>query len=273
MNKIILILCDALRDDIAAQNMGFLEHLVEEKRASRYTVIASLPTLSRPLYETIHTGLPAVEHGITSNSIVRRSSVPNLFEVARQHHRTTAAAASYWYSELYIRAPYDIVNDHETDDESQLIQHGRFYREDDFPDAELFATGEMLRVRYQPDYLLVHPMGIDWVGHLYGADSSQYRNQVIVQDQLMSTFIPNALQEGYTVLVTGDHGMSADHQHNGTTPDVRHVPLYIIPSDGNGAGDTHHVVSQLQIAPTVCRLLGVEPAPTMRMSPINQPEG
>ncbi|MFQ5854140.1 MAG: alkaline phosphatase family protein, partial [Anaerolineae bacterium] len=75
--KVILIVCDALRDDTARQQMGYLEHLVEAKLASRYTVIAGLPTKSRPLYETLHTGQPASRHGITSNQVVRRSIVPN----------------------------------------------------------------------------------------------------------------------------------------------------------------------------------------------------
>lgn len=38
MNKVILVVCDALRDDTAAAQMGYLEHLVEAKQASRFTV-------------------------------------------------------------------------------------------------------------------------------------------------------------------------------------------------------------------------------------------
>jgi hypothetical protein len=68
-----------------------------------------------------------------------------------------------------------------------------------------------------------------------------------------------------------DHKMSADHQHNGTTPDVRHVPLYLIPQDGNGFGNTQQMVSQLQIAPTVCQLLAIPPAATMRHLPVSLP--
>ncbi|HLE05299.1 MAG TPA: alkaline phosphatase family protein, partial [Anaerolineales bacterium] len=69
MNKTIMVVSDALRNDTAASQMGYLEHLVEAKRASRYTVIAELPTMSRPLYETLHTGLGVSEHGITNNRV------------------------------------------------------------------------------------------------------------------------------------------------------------------------------------------------------------
>lgn len=266
MSKVILVLCDALRDDTAAAQMGYLEHLVEEKRATRYTVKAGLPTLSRPLYETVHTGLTASEHGITSNNTVRRSNVPNVFQTARENGKTTAAAAYSWFSELYVRAPYDLVEDREIDDEGALIQHGRFYSDDHYPDIELFAAGGMLIRRFMPDYLLIHPMGLDTAGHLHGANSEAYRNQAVLQDQIMANLIPLALLAGYTLLVTGDHGMSDDKNHNGTTLDVRHVPLYIISPVGTGQGSTGKIVSQLQIAPTICTLLGIPPAATMKHS-------
>ncbi|NWF69231.1 MAG: alkaline phosphatase family protein [Chloroflexi bacterium] len=272
MNKVIVVLCDALRDDVAAQAMGYLEHLVEDKRASRYTVIAGLPTLSRPLYETIHTGVSVSEHGITSNNTVRRSSTPNIFQLATAAGRTTAAAAYCWYSELYVRAPYDRVADREVDDAQQWIQHGRFYSEDDYPDIELFAAGGMLVQRFLPDYVLMHAMGLDTVGHEYGGDSAQYRNQAILQDQILAHLIPLCVQAGYMILVTGDHGMSSDKNHNGTLPDVRHVPLYVVaPPDAppdRRLGYSGQQVSQLRIAPTVLRLLDVPQPATMKQPPL-----
>jgi predicted AlkP superfamily pyrophosphatase or phosphodiesterase len=264
VSKVILIVCDALRNDVAAAEMGYLEGLAEEKKAARYTAIAGLPTLSRPLYETIQTGTSANEHGIVANTLVQRSTTPSIFQVAREHGKTTAAAAYHWISELYVRAPYDVVSDRELEDENCLIQHGRFYQQDDYPDIELFATGGMLVQKYFPDYVLIHPMGLDYVGHQYGGGSKEYRRQAILQDQIMARLIPLVLMVGYHVLVTGDHGMNADGNHNGTLPDVRHVPLYIIPADGAGEGDTGKTVSQLQIAPTVCHLLGIPPATTMK---------
>ena len=56
MSKVILVLSDALRFDVAKDNMGFLGHLVESKLASLYKVTGELPSMSRPMYETVHTG-------------------------------------------------------------------------------------------------------------------------------------------------------------------------------------------------------------------------
>ena len=267
-NKVVLVLCDALGYDTAVAGMGFLGHLVEIKTASLYKVIGELPSLSRPMYETVHTGLPVTEHGVISNKTVRRSEVPNIFQSARDAGKTTAAAANFWFSELYNRAPYDPIDDREVDNESLLIQHGRFYYDDAIPDIEVFATAGMLARKFKPDYLLVHPMGMDDIGHKYGADSREYRNHAIHQDMMLANLIPEWMKRGYNILVTGDHGMDADHAHGGTTPDMREVPLYLIRPGVPGKGDTGEVISQLQIAPTMCKLLGIPIPETMKQVPI-----
>ena len=135
--KVILVLSDALRYDTAVNQMGFMGHLVETKVADFYKVLGELPSISRPMYETVHTGLSAMEHGVVSNRIVRRSTKPNIFQAAKDAGKTTAASACFWYSELYNHAPYEMIDDREVDDESLLIQHGRFYFDDAIPLARL----------------------------------------------------------------------------------------------------------------------------------------
>ena len=264
LSKVILVLSDGLRYDAAVNGMGYLGHLVERKLASLYKVIGELPSLSRPMYETIHTGLPSSEHGIVSNLIVRRSIKPNVFQSTVEAGKTTAAAAYSWFSELYNRAPYDSINDREVDDASLLIQHGRFYTKDEFPDEELFATAALLVRRFAPDYLLVHPMGMDHTGETFGSNFREYRNHAIRQGVLLATLIPEWLERGYDILVSADHGINKDGKHGGTTPEMREVPLYMIRKDFAGLGDAGQVLSQLQIAPTICKLLGIPVPQTMK---------
>lgn len=265
MTKVLMIVCDALRDDTAAQQMGYLEHLVESRAATRWCVLAELPTMSRPLYETLHTGVPSSVHGITSNQVVRRSHLPNVFQIARDAGKVTAAAAFCWFSELYNAAPYDPVDHHEVDDEALAIQHGRFYLSEHMPDVEVFANGAVLLRKFLPDYLLIHPMGMDTIGEQHGADTAAYRKNAIVQDQIMAYLLPAALAIGYTVLVTADHGINADGAHGGTLDDVRRVPMYAI-TPGGGHGNTGQTLSQLQVAPTLLTLLGLPIPDTMRAS-------
>ena len=62
--KVILVILDGLRFDVAQTSMGYLAHLVETRQASLYKIQAELPTLSRPLYETLLTGTSVSVHGI-----------------------------------------------------------------------------------------------------------------------------------------------------------------------------------------------------------------
>ena len=266
--KVIMVVVDALRDDTARDQMGYMQHLVEARLATRYTSIGELPTMSRPMYETLHTGVTVSEHGITSNRIVRRSQMPNVFALACAAGRTTAAAAHAWMSELYNHAPYDPIRDVHVDDPELLIQHGRFYLHDATPDSEVFAWAANLVLRFSPDYLLVHPMGQDYLGEKHGADSSEYRNNAIRLDAIIGTYLPGWMEQGYAILVTADHGINNDRLHGGTTPELRHCPLYLIDPRAPGEGDTQSAVSMLRIAPTLCRLLGLAIPAGMRQPPL-----
>jgi len=268
MAKVILILSDALRYDVAKANMGFLGHLVESKQASFYKIVGELPSVSRPMYETIHTGLPSSEHGIVANTVVRRSTMPNIFQSVTGAGKVTAAAAYSWFSELYNRAPYNRIDDKEVDDESLFIQHGRFYTEDEYPDIELFATAAHLVRNFFPDYLLLHPMGMDYHGETYGSDTKEYRNHAIRQDKWLAPLIQEWLERRYTIMVTGDHGINKDGMHGGTTPEQREVPLFTIQPKGRGRGEVGEIVSHLQIAPTILNLLGVPIPATMKHPPL-----
>jgi predicted AlkP superfamily pyrophosphatase or phosphodiesterase len=268
MSKVILVVSDGLRDDTAAAQMGYLEHMVEHGLGTRFTVRAEMPTVSRVLYETIHTGMPPHKHGITSNGTRRMSNQPNLFQLARAASLTTGAVAYYWYSELYNRYPFDPVDDKEVDDPALTIQHGRFFVGDAYPDADMLPLATAIARKYAPDYLLIHPMSMDHTGETYGADTAEYRNMAISQDQIFGVVVPDWLGRGYTVLITADHGVNRDRSHGGSTPDVRHVPLYALKPGQRGRGNTTETVSQLRIAPTVCRLLGIQIPSTMLEPPL-----
>jgi predicted AlkP superfamily pyrophosphatase or phosphodiesterase len=257
-----------MRYDTAVNGMGYLGHLVERKHASLYKVIGELPSMSRPMYETIHTGLPAYSHGIVANSVVRRSTKPNIFQLAVASGKTTAAAANFWFSELYNHVPYDVIDDREVDNPDLPIQHGRFYTQDETHDLEVFYSAASLVRKFSPDYLLVHPLGMDVMGETYGSNSSEYRNRAIRQDAWLAPLIVEWMGLGYNILLTGDHGINADRMHGGTTAEMREVPLFTILNNVGGRGNTGEEVSQLQIAPTLCKLLEIPIPETMEYSSI-----
>ncbi|WP_068783071.1 alkaline phosphatase family protein [Paenibacillus phocaensis] len=263
--KLVVVVLDGLRYDAARKYLGYMEHLMEQGEVACYPVQSQLPSLSRPLYEVLLTGTPVARNGITANHIARLSREQSVFHLAAAAGLRTAAAAYHWVSELYNRAPFHPVNDRHQHDESQPIQHGIFYFEDHYPDSHLFLDAEHLRTAYNPNFLYIHSMNIDDMGHKHGGESKQYEGAVRAADGILATLVPLWRSQGYEIIVTSDHGMNAEGQHGGTEPEERNVPLYVfgelpIPSP-KLQGDQG--LSQLHLAPLMCHYLGIKPSEAM----------
>lgn len=260
--KVIMVVIDGLQYQVAVSQMGYLNHLVERGLAARCLVKSELPSLSRPLYEVLLTGTPSSVNRITSNQAVQLSTQKSLFQLVKEHGMKNAAAAYYWVSELYNRAPFHYAEDRICTDEEKTIQYGMFYFDDAYPDSHLLLDGEYLRRTYDPHFLYIHPMGIDNAGHLFGSDSKQYRGKAIEIDTILAGLLPLWMEEGYQVVITSDHGMNKDGQHGGTGDEERHVPLYGIGS-AFAPGIYDEEIPQLAVAPLICSLLGLAPSEAM----------
>ncbi|HLA32650.1 MAG TPA: alkaline phosphatase family protein [Pseudomonas sp.] len=254
-HNVILVVLDGLNYEVARHALGHLQAYCGAKRAALYRLECELPSLSRPLYECILTGVRPIDSGVVHNNVVRLSNQRSIFHYARAAGLCTAATAYHWISELYNRAPFDAVRDRHTDDPELPIQHGHFYYADHYPDSHLFADAESLRLRHSPNFLLVHPMNIDDAGHKHGLDSAQYRNSARVADILLADYLQGWLEAGYQVLVSADHGMNNDRSHNGLLAEERQVPLFVL---GDAFSlDPAAQPRQTELCGTVCELLGV----------------
>ena len=254
-NTVILVLVDGLAWQVGHDVMGYMQACRAAGLATLYRVESDLPSLSRPLYECVLTGATPVQSGIVHNHVQRLSNQQSIFHLARAAGLRTAAAAYHWVSELYNRAPYDAVRDRFTDDASLPIQHGIFYHQDSYPDEHLFVDAQVLRVRHKPDFLLIHPMGVDDAGHRSGLDSKDYRTSARRMDALLSRWMPIWLAEGCHVLVTSDHGMGCDGMHGGVLPQEREVPLWVLGQRFSHKPDVQ--VRQTELCGTMAELLGV----------------
>lgn len=272
--KVMLFVIDGLGYETAVKYCGFLESLVHGGKARRWKMRAVLPTLSLPIYETLHSGTDPHEHGITTNSHRRLSTSRHTFAEVRQAGGRTGAVAHMNFSELYNAAPYDPLRDHEVDDEARPIQYGRFYDPAYYTkfnlgilsDRDLLTKTTLLMKRFRPNYLLVHSLTCDSVGHAYGGESAQYQAQAGMVDDEIAFFFQHWLDEDYRIFVTADHGMSADGNHGGTTDDVRYVAFYELghPQPGEAA----EIADQRAVAPTVLSRLGLPVPPQMRIAPL-----
>ncbi|MFT8389714.1 MAG: alkaline phosphatase family protein [Sporolactobacillus sp.] len=262
-NKLIMVTLDGCRYDTAVDELGFLGHLVEKGRAARFRVKSELPSNSRPLYQVLLTGTPPCENGIVSNLSIRLSAQNSLFHLVRQAGGRTAAVAYHWVSELYQQAPFSYQHDRIQHQLEKPIQHGMFYFEDQYPDSHVFAEANYLLETYQPDFLYIHSMNIDDIGHKFTAASAEYRAVVGKVDIILAECLPAWLEAGYQIIVTADQGMDEFGHHGGTRSGVRDVPLFIL-SEKVATGISAQQIPQLMVAPLACHLMGIMPSDDMQ---------
>ncbi|MCI9212568.1 MAG: alkaline phosphatase family protein [Ruminococcus sp.] len=263
MRKTIFVLLDACQYDAGTRNLGYLEHLIDYGKGAKYKVRGELPSLSRPMYATLLTGLPVYKHGIAANETVRVLGCDNLFSMCKSQGGVTAAAAYLWVSELYNHVPFHLDKDRIQIHSGGMIDAGIYYWEDSYPDSHLFADGEYLRTQYDPDFILYHSMGIDNQGHLKGAGSKEYEGAIAAANNILSLLMETWMQEGYQIVITADHGMNELGLHGGTDAEQRDIPLYIFSSAVKAGRFEGDYISELNVAPLLCRLLDIPVSPEM----------
>ena len=274
MDKVILLVADGLSYLTAVEQCGYLESLVAGGKARRWKMQGVLPTLSAPVYETLHTWLEPHEHGITANDNLRASNRSHVFGLARDAGKTTGAVANFYFSVLYNGDPWVPMRDMEVDDDARVIQHARFHTDTGYTkfnlsipsDADLTTQVSIMIDRHAPDYILYHNCSCDSVGHAYGSQSPEYKKTAWKVDNQLAQHVDFWRENGYRILVTADHGFTDFGHHGGTTDDVRDVPFYDIGHPNPGIAE--EVADQLAVAPTILSRMGVEIPPVMKAAPL-----
>ena len=254
MTRVVFVLLDGLTAATARRCLSYPQAL-EEAGLARYTELtAPLPPLSRPAYATLLCGMPPAQSGILHNDDARLCPAPTIYSRLRDAGRTTAAAAYHWISELCNTAPFDAARDRLTLAPDLPIAHGLFYSTDAYPDTELFHDAASLCQSFRPHFLLVHSMGSDHAGPCHGGHSRAYRDAARHADGLLARWLPIWEKQGYSALVTSDHGMDDDHGHNDNTENTRRVPLWLM---GSAWADLPMPDAQTQVAGLVLQALGL----------------
>ncbi|MEX3011400.1 alkaline phosphatase family protein [Hoeflea sp. TYP-13] len=272
--KVALIIMDGVGYETCVAQCGFLQASFEAGRAQRWKMRSCLPTISLVMYETIHTGLAPVDHGIMSNHSLRPSQRPNVFSSLKEQGKTAAVVGHSFFHTLYGGSAFDPFLHCEVDDPDAPIAHARYYSMEGYgkrnacapAEIDLCAQATMLLERHSPDYLLLHTSSADTLGHTFGGDSAEYRRQTAVIDDALSRTIPSWLEASYEVFVCADHGMSAEGAHGGDEAAVRDTAFYYF---GSATGpDREIVLDQRIIAPTILSRTGAQIPASMTTPPL-----
>jgi predicted AlkP superfamily pyrophosphatase or phosphodiesterase len=240
--RLVLFIADGLRADVAEQAMGYLQARVEAGLATATRYACALPSLSRPLYATLLNGSLPVHHGIVTNEAVRACG-PTLLHDAQAAGLCSAVVAYHWFFELLSGRRFNPGVDRRALPEVAGIVGASWYFEDAYPDSHTVADAEDLRLRHDPDLLLVHPMGPDDAGHRHGGESDAYRMCARRLDGLLAQVLPVWHAAGYDVLLTSDHGMNRDRMHGGDEPTERLVPFFWLPHSGRPPADAAAILA------------------------------
>ena len=225
MGKLAYILIDGL-NEFAARSMRFSEKMRVPSRGGFFQ--AAWPPMSKPAYVTLFTGMDPYIHGIDSNASRKTAPFNNLFRLAQNSGLTTAAASYYWFYELFNNYPFNLFSDRFCANKNWAIMNGIFYKNDSYPDAELFADAESLRKSCKPEFLLAHCMGADFAGHLYGGNSIEYLEAARNIDALLADWLPILLADGYHLVVTSDHGMDDNGRHEDDNAKCRNCAFWLL---------------------------------------------
>ena len=271
--KMLLILLDGVPYRNWRRLFGNLEGWVASKEARVWRMRSVLPSTSASCYASIHTGVPPHLHKVWGNEAVRRLEQPDIFsELSRAGRKTGAVAHSFW-SELFNRAPFDLVRDIEYDELDGPITHGRFHTMTGYgatnqmtpSDVDLFATLTRLCEVKGVDYGMLHTCTLDSMGHRFFHDCEAMDHACYVMDAMLAPFVQRWRKAGYEVIVTADHGQDDRGHHGGPGELQQDFAFYYFGDAAMPAADV--VLDQLALAPSILRRMGVAVPATMQAAP------
>ncbi|WP_434419651.1 alkaline phosphatase family protein [Nannocystis pusilla] len=191
----VLVVIDGLGHE-AAKTMGAIA-LLREHGQCRKTAVG-VPSMSRPVYATISTGLEQDRTGARGNDDEAPLFAQSIWQKARAAGMSVAVVSELtWWQELFP---------------------GAFTHYDVLPlDADYFAALP------PADLQLVHPLYVDEVGHEFGAASPEYAEAVARVDRELTGLLRTLDFAQDLVVVTADHGHSARGGHGGAQEPIANV--------------------------------------------------
>ncbi|MBR5311055.1 MAG: alkaline phosphatase family protein [Oscillospiraceae bacterium] len=249
-NKVLMILCDGLTPDAVIK----CKHPFAEKLMSTvcYNPHAQtvFPSWTLPCHFSLFMSQTPDEHGVLGNTFVPGER-KGLFEQLRDNGKAT----SFFYSwgelkDLY--APYALCYSHFVSEE--YFPHGKV--------TELLEEDcEKFIKEYEPDFAFLYLETTDSIGHEIGWGTEEYFKAAYHSFGLIEK-IMSVLPEDYSVIILADHG-GHDHTHGTADPVDMTIPLFI-KTDREINRELFDKANIIDVAPTVCDIIGIEPSKKWR---------
>jgi predicted AlkP superfamily pyrophosphatase or phosphodiesterase len=243
---IVFILIDGLRPD--GLEVASCPRLKALRARGACTMRASsvMPSVTLPCHTSIFHSVPPVRHGVTTNTWTPMARpLPGLFDLAKAAGKRCAFL--YNWEELRDLA------------RPGSLELSYFRNTSHQPDGDQLLADEAARVLPSGgyDFAFIYLGTVDTAGHYYGWMSEGYLSQIGTVDAALGTIL-DALPADTTYLVQSDHG--GHHRNHGTDLLEDMTIPWMVAGPGIRAGHAVEApVSLLDTAPTLARLIGVEP--------------
>jgi predicted AlkP superfamily pyrophosphatase or phosphodiesterase len=249
MSLIVFVLIDGARPD--ALGVAHCPNFTAVRARGAFTLNASsvMPSVTLPCHMSIFHSVPPSRHGVTTNDWQPMARpLPGLVDQARAAGRRCAFFHN-WEPLRNLNLPGSLAFSYFRDN---------VYTD---PDGDQVIANEAVRyfATEQPDFAFVYFGTVDTMGHLYGWMSPEYLAQLERVDRTLGTLL-EGLPADSTLLLQSDHG-GHERTHGTDSPEDMTIP-WLVAGPGLRQGyEIKTAVSLLDTAPTLARLLGINPHP------------
>lgn len=249
MALVVLVMIDGTRPDaLAAVECPNLASL-QARGAFTLKATSVMPSITLPCHMSIFHSVPPDRHGVTTNDW--RPMARPLPGLVDQAHTAGKRCAFFhnWEPLRNLSLPGSLAFSYFRDN---------VYSD---PDGDQLIANEVVRylATDQPDFIFAYFGTVDTVGHRHGWMSNQYLAQLARIDRALGTLLA-ALPAGSTILLHSDHG-GHKRTHGTDSPEDMTIPWIVVGPGVRPGYEIKSMVSLLDTAPTLARLLQIAPHP------------
>jgi predicted AlkP superfamily pyrophosphatase or phosphodiesterase len=247
--RVIVVVIDGCRlDRFHEAEKPYLERLMAGGTVFE-SVETVYPARTVVCFSSMFTGAPPETHGISSNLVLKLGlRVESVFDSLRRSGKKGRLVG--------IAHLIDVFGDDVASVTS--VAHN------DKIDQNLIAAARRELEAHDPDLLVLQLLAVDQNGHVRGTYYPEYVERIEITDRLIEGFMGWCEEHGYledaAVVLMADHGQGRGiGAHGHLSEGERFVPFALWGSGVAEGRVVKDLSSILDLAPTVCYLLGVEP--------------
>ena len=247
--RVIVVVIDGCRlDRFREAEKPYLEKMMAGG-AVYESVETVYPARTVVCFSSMFTGAAPEAHGITSNLVLKLGlRVESVFDVLRRAGKNGRLVGIAHLIDAFGGDVASVTS----------VAHN------DKIDQNLIAAARRELEGHDPELLILQLLAVDQNGHTRGTYYPEYVERIEITDGLVEEFMHWCEERGYledaAVILMADHGQGRGiGAHGHLSEGERFVPFAMWGS-GVAAGRTvKEPRSILDVAPTICYLLGVEP--------------